>query len=81
MELLTDRLSGKSVAVRYSTVGNYYPYVFRVLDYPGAPKLADVNVLGIYNGWYMVEDEFTAGYMDADGNWIFRVSLMADMTD
>jgi len=81
VELLTDRLSGKSVAVRYSTVGNYYPYVFRVLDYPGAPKLADVNVLGIYNGWYMVEDEFTAGYMDENGSWLFRISLMADMTD
>ena len=55
--------------------------MYHAVDYPGAPKLEGVNVLGIYNGWYMVEDEFTAGYMDADGNWIFRVSLMTDMVD
>ena len=68
-----------AVAVRYSI--NVYPYDYRLLDYPGAPKLENVKVLGVYGDWYMVEDEFTAGYMDADGNWLFRVSLMTDMTD
>jgi len=81
VELLADRLAGDSVAVCHSTVGNYYPYTFTVLEYPGAPKLENVNILGIYSGWYMVEDEFSSGYMDADGNWLFRVSLMTDMTD
>ena len=79
VELLTDRLTGQSVAVQRDEY--VYPYVYHTLDYPGAPKLENVKVLGVYGDWYMVEDEFTAGYMDADGNWLFRVSLMTDMTD
>lgn len=82
LELREDWLTGEAVAV-WCDVGGYasYPYVYHAVDYPGAPKLADVNVLGIYNGWYMVEDEFTAGYMDENGTWLFRVNLMTDMTD
>lgn len=81
VELLADRLTGDSVAVHYSTTGYYYPYDFYVLEYPGAPKLEDVRVLDVYSGWYMVEDDFSSGYMDAEGNWLLRVSLMTDMVD
>lgn len=81
VELLTDHLMDRSIAVHYSTTGYDYPYDFYVLEYPGAPKLEDVRVLGVYSGWHMVEDDFSSGYMDADGNWLFRVSLMTDMVD
>ena len=77
--ILPDRLDGNSVAVTYD--GMTYPVKYSALDYPGAPKLDNVYVLNVYDGWYMVEDEFSAGYMDADGNWLFRVSLMEDMID
>lgn len=79
VELLTDRTDGSAVAVTYERMT--YPYRYTVLDYPGAPELPNVDILGVYGGWYMVEDEFSAGYMDTDGNWLFRVNLMTDMTD
>ena len=74
-----DLLGDGSVATAYKEETN--PEMFRMLDYEGAPKLKDVGVIAIYDGWYMVEDTFSAGYMDKDGNWLFRVSLMDDMTD
>lgn len=79
VELLTDRTDGSAVAVLYPWMS--YPYHYTVLDYPGAPELKNVEVLDIYGGWYLVEDEFSAGYMDEAGNWLFRVSLMTDMVD
>jgi len=47
----------------------------------GAPQLGDAELLGVYGGWYLVQDEFTAGYMDAAGNWLFRVNLMRSLAD
>ena len=77
--IVADRLGGSSVAVTYDRMT--YPAKYTALDYEGAPKLKDVNVIAVYDGWYMVEDQFSTGYMDADGNWLFRISLMEDMTD
>jgi len=79
VDLLYDRIGGSGVAVRYLTYT--YPYGYTALDYPGGPKLENVRVLGVYGGWYLVEDAFSSGYMDAEGNWLFRVNLMTDMTD
>ena len=78
-EILPNRLDGDSVAVTYERMS--YPAKYTVLDYPGAPKLGNVNLIAAYGNWYMVEDAFSAGYMDKDGNWLFRISLMEDMTD
>lgn len=77
--IVADRLGGSSVAVTYNRM--IYPSQNTVMDYEGAPKLRNVNLIAVYDGWYMVEDEFSAGYMDKDGNWLFRVSLMEDMVD
>lgn len=77
--IVADRLGRSSVAVTYDRM--IYPSQYAVLDYEGAPKLENVNLLAAYGDWYMVEDEFSAGYMDADGNWLFRVNLMEDMVD
>lgn len=79
VNVVMDQLSGDSVLV--STEAWSYPAQYRVLDYADAPKLENVNVIAVYDGWYMVEDEFSAGYMDKDGNWLFRISLMEDMVD
>ena len=79
VDILPDRLGDSSVAVTCGMAA--YPAEYAALDYESAPKLKDVNVIAVYDGWYMVEDQFSAGYMDADGNWIFRISLMEDMTD
>ncbi len=79
VEILPDRLGDSSVAV--SSTRMEYPPKYTVLDYENAPNLEKVHVLAVYDGWYMVEDTFSAGYMDKDGNWLFRVSLMEDMTD
>ncbi len=79
VQIMADRSDGSSVAVTYKRMT--YPYSYEVLDYPGAPELKNVKVLDIHGGWYLVEDEFSAGYMDAEGNWLFRYSLMTDMVD
>ncbi len=78
-EIVEDRLGSSSVAVTYEQM--QYPAKYTALDYEGAPKLENVNLIAVYGGWYMVEDQFSTGYMDADGNWLFRISLMEDMTD
>lgn len=79
INVVLDRLGDASVVVTYDW--RTYPNQNRPLDYPGAPKLENVNLIAAYGDWYMVEDEFSAGYMDEDGNWLFRVSLMEDMVD
>lgn len=81
VDLMTDWLGDGTMAVWYDMSGMYYPYDFFALDYPGAPELEGVRVLGVYGGWYLVEDEFSSGYMDRNGNWLFRVNLMTDMVD
>ena len=80
LEMKQDQIGNSSIVTWYPW-GVNYPYSCEIFDYPGAPKLENVKVLGAYDGWYMVEDDFSSGYMDADGNWLFRVNLMADMTD
>lgn len=79
VDILPDRLSDGSVAVISNRMD--YPPKYTVLDYADAPSLKGVNVTAVYDGWYLVEDEFSAGYMDKDGNWLFRVNLMEDMVD
>ena len=79
LNILQDPFGGDSIVVKYDS--GSYPYRNRPVSYDGAPQLPGVYVLGIYGGWYQVEDTFSSGYMDAEGNWLFRVSLMADMTD
>ena len=78
--VLEDNLTGGRTLV--SCDYGSYPTENRVAaDAPDAPQLGNVELLGVYGGWYLVQDEFTAGYLDAAGNWLFRVNLMQSLAD